>query len=425
MMAVLFHVFVGVALLLVWLNSLATLLFVRRLRPPKLGGSPKISEGRASARPNPDVARGKNRDVQKHVPPRSSDSNAPFVSVLVPARNEARRIVRCLSSLIAQDYPRFEVLLLDDDSEDATRALAEEIGFAKTGHLRIIRGLPLPNEWTGKAWACHQLAGAAGGDYLLFTDADTVHQPGMLAAAVAEAQRTRASLLSLWPRQITFSLGEKAVVPLLYLAAAGLVPHFILAATQRFPALARILPRSFLRSNGIANGQFLLFRRADYFALGGHEAVRNHLVEDVALGRRVAMRIPDGFRLVNADGTLLVRCRMYESLTDVWNGFTKNTRAAFEESLVTFLSAGFVQVAVFLAPFALVFVPGPQRLFALAEVLAIYGLRLLYTARYRSSVLGAFLHPLGEIFGAFIALNSWRRSAGEGVEWKGRVYKVA
>jgi chlorobactene glucosyltransferase len=385
---ILFHGFVCLALLLVWLNSLATLLFVRR---PRLGKA--IAE-------------------------------APFVSILVPARNEARRITRCLASLAAQDYPRFEVLLLDDHSEDETTRRAEEIGFGAEGRWRIIRGLSLPNEWTGKTWACHQLAREARGDYLLFTDADTIHHPEMLGAAIGEAQRTRASLLSLWPRQITQSLGEQAVIPLLYLAAAGLVPHFIIAAAQRFPTLARILPRSFLRSKGIANGQFLLFRRTDYFALGGHAAVRNHLVEDVALARRIAARIKDGFRLVNGDGTSLVQCRMYENFAEIWHGFTKNCRAAFEESLVSFLGAGAVQVAVFLAPFALVFVPGPQRWLAISEVCAIYGLRFLHAARYGSTVLGALLHPLGEVLGLMIALNSWRRSAGAGVEWKGRVYKV-
>src|SRR2546423_246992 len=301
--AVLFHLFVGLALLLVWVNSLLTLLFVRRIRP-------------LAAR-----------------------AGAPFVSILVPARNEARRIVSCLTYLADQNYPHFEVLLLDDHSEDATRALAEGIGFGASGQFRIISGLPLPNEWTGKAWACQQLARAATGDYLLFTDADTVHTPEMLAAAIDTALRTRASLLSLWPRQVTPTLGEKAVIPLLYLAAAGLVSHFLLAAAQRYRVLARILPRSILRSNGIANGQFLLFRRADYWALGGHEPVRNHLVEDVALARRVAARIPDGFRLFNADGTSLVQCRMYENLAEIWDGFTKNCRAAFEESLFFFIGA--------------------------------------------------------------------------------------
>ena len=385
---IIFHAFVGLALLLVWLNSIATLFFVRR----------------------PCLVR--------------AAADAPFVSILVPARNEARRIARCLASLAAQDYPRFEVLMLNDHSDDDTRRCAEEVGFASEGRLRILSGEALPSGWIGKAWACDQLARAAGGDYLLFTDADTVHAPEMLAAAIGEATRTRASLLSLWPRQITGSLGEKAVIPLLYLAAAGMVPHFIIAAAQTSPRLAKFFSRSFLRSNGVANGQFLLFRRADYFALGGHAAVRNHLVEDVALGRRVAARIVDGFRLVNGDGTSLVQCRMYESLAETWFGFTKNCRAAFEESLGGFLSAGVTQVMIFLAPFALLFVSGPQRWFALTEVSAIYGLRFLHAIRYRSTLLGALFHPLGEIIGLLIALNSWRRSAGAGVEWKGRIYKV-
>jgi len=385
---VLFHAFVCLVLLLVWLNSLVSFLIVRR-------------PGR-----------------------REAILDAPFVSILVPARNEARRIGRCLASLAAQDYPRFEVLMLDDRSDDGTAERAKEVGFAAEGPLRILPGRSLPAGWIGKAWACEQLARAAGGDYLLFTDADTVHAPEMLAAAMAEAQQTRASLLSLWPRQITKSLGEQLVIPLLYFAAAGLVPHFVIAAAQRWPLLARVIPRSFLRRYGIANGQVLLFRRADYFALGGHAAVRNHLVEDVALARRVAARIADGFRLINRDGTALVQCRMYESLAETWRGFTKNCRAAFEESLISFLSAGLVQVVIFLVPFALVFVPGPERWLALAEVLAIYGLRFLYAARYRGTLLGALLHPLGEMIGLLIALNSWRRSAGSGVEWKGRVYKV-
>lgn len=115
--------------------------------------------------------------------------------------------------------------------------------------MRILSGAALPSGWIGKGWARDQLARAAAGEYLLFTDADTVHAPGMLAAPVGEAARTRASLLSLWPRQITGSLGEKAVIPLL-----------IIAAAQASPRLAKLFSRSFLRSNEVANGQFLLFR---------------------------------------------------------------------------------------------------------------------------------------------------------------------
>ena len=239
-------------------------------------------------------------------------------------------------------------------------------------------GDPLPAEWIGKAWACEQLARAAGGDYLLFTDADTVHaRRRSLPRSLRRSGRARVCFRSGHGRSRS-PLGEQAVIPLLYLAAAGLVPHFVIAAAQRSPRLAKILPRSFLRSNGIANGQFFCSSAAPIISpSGGHAAVRNHLVEDVALARRVAARIRDGFRLVNGDGTALVQCRMYESLAETWRGFTKNCRAAFEESLISFLSAGAVQVAVFLAPFGLVLVPGPQRWPALAEVLAIYGLRFL------------------------------------------------
>jgi chlorobactene glucosyltransferase len=383
-----FHTFVASVLLLTWINSLINFLLVRRVRPA------------------------------------AALAKTPSVSILVPARNEARRIERCLRSLAKQNYPRFEVLLLDDHSEDQTSALAKSIGFGHEGSCRILTGAPLPAGWTGKAWACHQLAQAASGDYLLFTDADTVHKPEMLRSAIAAAEQTRASLLSLWPRQITKSLGEKAVVPLLYLAGIGLMPHFLLSVAQRFPRFAARLPRSFLRNQGVANGQFLLFRRESYLAIGGHQSVRSHLVEDVALGREVASRAAEGVRLINADGSLLLECRMYENLAEVWSGFTKNCRAAFEDSVASFIVAGLVQSAVFLSPFALLLLPGKQRWWALAEVLAIYSLRLLYAVRYRGSLVSALLHPLGEVIGLLIALNSWRRSTGAGVEWKGRTYQV-
>ncbi len=382
------HGFICLALLSVWLNSLLTLFCVRRATIC------------------------------------SAPGDSPLVSILVPARNEAARIEPCLASLAGQRYPRFEVLLLDDSSTDDTAARAEALGFGAEGKLRVIQGSPLPKGWTGKCWACHQLAEAATGDYLLFTDADTVHSPSMLAAAVHEAQRTRASLLSLWPQQVTHTWAEKAIIPLVYFAAAGLVPHFLIAAAQAVPRLSRLLPKWLLRQNAIANGQFLMFRRTHYFSLGGHAAVRNHLVEDVGLGRLVVNRIADGFRLFNRDGTRLVCCRMYENFSEVWLGFTKNCRAAFEGSLALFLTAGLSQVIIFLLPFVLLFQPGQARWFGVVEVIGIYGIRLLHAIRYRGTIAGALLHPLGLTLALLIALNSWRRSAGAGVEWKGRSYKV-
>lgn len=347
-------------------------------------------------------------------------SERPLVSVLVPARNEAARIGPCARSLAAQTYEPLEVLILDDNSEDNTAEVLFQNGYGQ-GRFRLLKGSPLPAGWTGKAWACQQLAAAAKGEYLLFTDADTEHAPETVASAMALALRTRADLLSAWPRLRTLTLGEKLVVPLIHLLAVALYPHVFVHLFQRIPWIARKLPEQWLRSLGGANGQFLLFRREAYDAIGGHNAVRAHMVEDVALGREIAQRIGRGMRLANCDGSELVDCRMYTSFAEVWSGFTKNLRPAFEGALGVFLGAGIVQMCCFWLPFVLLFTG--QCLWAAWQVGVIYLIRFILAARMRTSWVGALLHPLGHALAMGIALNSWRRSVGAGLEWKGRVYE--
>src|SRR5260370_3490077 len=120
----------------------------------------------------------------------------PLVSVLVPARIEARRIGPCLQSLLAQDYPRFECIVLDDQSDDGTAALVQELGFSTdpAAQFRLVAGRPLPPNWIGKPWACHQLSQVAHGEFLLFTDADTVHHTSPISAAISAALRERSDL---------------------------------------------------------------------------------------------------------------------------------------------------------------------------------------------------------------------------------------
>jgi chlorobactene glucosyltransferase len=235
--------------------------------------------------------------------------------VLIPARNEANRISPCLHSLVNQDYPNIEILVLDDYSEDGTAEVVRQFG-----KVRLLIGKPLPEGWSGKSWACHQLANAAGGELLLFTDADTVHSVGAVSAAVREQRRTRADLLSVWPYQISETLAEKLVIPLLFVVAGSFVPHWLIYLSQTAKWPFRNFPRAWVASLGVANGQFLLFSRESYFRIGGHEAVRDKMAEDVALGRTIAGQI--GMRLVNANGVLLVQCRMYRSLEEIWHGFT-------------------------------------------------------------------------------------------------------
>ena len=325
---------------------------------------------------------------------------APFVSVLVPARNEAHRIPPCLESLLAQDYPNYEVIVLDDHSQDDTAAvvLGQGLSREKRSARRLVEGLPLPAGWTGKAWACHQLAAAARGEYLLFTDADTVHAPGALGAFTQHALTTDAALLSAWPRQVTETWSERAVIPLVYVLLLGALPHYLLYRLQLRPEHARGVSGKTLETLGAANGQFLLFRRDAYEEIGGHAAVRDHLVEDVALGRLVAARTAAGLRLINCDGSRLVSCRMYTSFPEVWEGFTKNLRAAFAESSFSFWLFGALQTAGLLLPFVFACLPGINgRWWWIPVVQAgwIYVLRALLAARFRTSSAGRSPAPGG------------------------------
>lgn len=354
--------------------------------------------------------------------PGEPGAKLPRLSVLVPARNEERVIGACLASLAAQDYPDFEVVVLDDGSTDATSVIVRGMGFGATGRLRLIEGKPLPPGWTGKAWACHQLASAAVGEWMLFTDADTVHEPGGLRRAVTFAQSQGAALCSAWPRQTTGTFAEKLVIPLVFLLILGFLPQFALTWIGRASRLARRLPPAWLRSLGAANGQFLLFRRDAYDAIGGHETVRNHLVEDVALGREIARRLPDGLRLINCDGTGLVSCRMYWSAAEVWEGFTKNLRQAFEGNSAAFAFSIFVQVVGFLLPFVTVWMGSWWTAVALGQIALIYLIRAILAVRFGTSWLSVLLHPLGHAFALAIALESARRWATGQVRWKGRNY---
>ncbi len=352
----------------------------------------------------------------------NGSSKLPKLSVLVPARNEERSIKACLSSLAGQDYPNLEIILLDDGSTDRTAEIARELGFDMHGKLRISAGDPLPSGWTGKGWACHQLSQLASGDWLLFTDADTVHQPGSLRSIIKFAIDQQADLCSAWPRQITGTLAEKLIIPQIYLLVLGFLPQFLLSLFQRFTGLSRLLPTSLLRSLGAANGQFMLFQRSAYDALGGHASVKNHLVEDVALGRAVAARTADGMRLINCDGSRIVSCRMYQSIAEVWEGFTKNLRQAFEDSLATFLVSLSVQFIGFILPFFIVWLGGWWTLGGLLQIATVYLIRGLLAARFHGSWLSVLLHPIGHGFALAIALNSWRRWAGSQVRWKDRDY---
>jgi chlorobactene glucosyltransferase len=280
----------------------------------------------------------------------------------------------------------------------------------------------LPAGWTGKGWACHQLSQQAAGDFLFFTDADTEHAPGTVSAAVAYAQKHRADLVSAWPRLVTVTWGEQLIIPMIVLVGLTLYPHWLVLLLQKFPHLAARVPQRLRRPLGAANGQFMFFSRTGYERIGGHAAVHDHVVEDVALGRAVTTRMAEGLRLRNCESLAFSTCRMYRSLGETWAGFTKNIRAAFERSLAAFLALGLWQLCAWLLPF--VFVIWAPRPLVFAQIAVIYAARIVLTVRFRTSWLSCALHPVSEALALCIGLNSWLRSARGGVSWKGRVYQV-
>ncbi|MDX2226533.1 MAG: glycosyltransferase [Verrucomicrobiae bacterium] len=350
--------------------------------------------------------------------PQTPPHNAPMISVCIPARNEALRIGNLLRSLSRQDYPNFEVVILNDHSEDDTEKVIESYR-GDLPRLKVIRGQSLPAGWVGKCWACHQAGRQAEGEYLLFTDADTVHAPTSLSSAYHAALEHRSGMLSLWPRQIAETWSEKLIIPFIYLLLLVFLPHGLANRVRN-------------GSMGAANGQFVFFHRRDYDRLGGHESVRHHLVEDVALARAT---IRAGLRMVNLDGCRQVECRMYHRFADLWEGFTKNLRAAFEDNVAGFVFFGVVQLTVFVMPFGFLLlcllpgnggVPGLLSLYlVLAQIVMIALIRLVFALRFHQSVAWAVLHPVGQILALVIALNSWYHTSFRGaVTWKGRRYET-
>jgi chlorobactene glucosyltransferase len=243
----------------------------------------------------------------------------PNVSLLVPARDEEESIGPCLESLLAQDYGDFEVVVLDDGSQDRTRAI---ITGLKAERLRVLEGQPLPDGWNGKAWACRQLADSAQGDMLLFTDADTVFEPRTVRLAVDAIEATGADLLTAVTGNRVPTLGEQLTVPFMSWSILSLLPLVV----------NRILPKSVAFT--AANGKFMLFRRAAYQSAGGHAAVKDHATEDIALAKAVRRQ---GYRWCLMDATSLVSARMYRGLGDAVAGFSKNLFALFNYRMLVAL----------------------------------------------------------------------------------------
>lgn len=332
--------------------------------------------------------------------------NPPSVSILVPARDEASVIGRTVTALLQQRDIPFELIILDDNSSDGTAQLARGAADGDP-RLRIIDGQPLPDGWLGKNWACHQLAQAATGELLVFTDADVMWQPDALSALLAVRETSGADVLTVWPTQRTVTWPERLTVPLIALVTTAYLP---LVGVHYLP----------WASFAAANGQCLAFGRNAYNATGGHAAVRDNIVEDVALAR-LAKRNGQLLRMI--DGNHQISCRMYTGWYAVRDGFAKNIRDGHGSTPLLLLST-IMHLLVFVAPW--VWLPlgfaGPGWPWApLALITAGVGLRAFTAWLTHQRVRDAIFMPISALLMTDIALRSIRRRRQGQLMWKGRV----
>lgn len=337
-------------------------------------------------------------------------ARTPSVSVLIPARNEAANIIPMLESIRNLDYPNFQILVLDDNSEDETGTLLAQLAV-RDPRICFLQGQPLPDGWMGKQWACHQLTQAATGELLLFTDADTRHLPHALRNAVTAILAEHADLLSALPYQEMHTLGERLIVPLLYWSFMAFIP-LRLSYQLKIPALS------------MAIGQFILIRRQALEKIGGFEPIRNHPADDLSLVRRAKA---SGLKWKIFDGGMDIHCRMYRNFQEAIQGISKNLFAVFDFRILPFIFVWLWLGLVFLGPLvtlAVSLLSGNMNVSSLLlagiAILEAFLLWYIIVRRFRFPLQVAFFYPVNILTAILLAFRAVIMNFQGKASWKGR-----
>jgi chlorobactene glucosyltransferase len=336
---------------------------------------------------------------------------------VIPARNEARNIERCLRSVLTATYANLEVIVVDDHSTDGTGDLARAIA-AGDPRVRVIANPDLPNGWFGKQWACQNGAAASSGEIICFADADTTQSSDLITRSVNAIQRCGADLFSVAGKQEVGSFWERLVQPMIF---AIMLARY--GGTESVTNSPRV-------SDKIANGQCLFVKRDIYDSFGGHGLVRSHVADDMMMAQRFFAR---GKKVVLMEGVDQLSTRMYTSLSELVHGWGKNVFAGGRDSVplgiigqiffpFLLLVAPLISIVpplVLLASIVVVMPPGVD-LWAMISSVALLIWWVFVYRHMEESPLYALLTPLGAAVLFYIFLRAVLR--GRRVAWKGRDY---
>lgn len=333
------------------------------------------------------------------VRPQESKEICEQVAILIPMRDEASNVREVLTSALNQEnLTNFAVFVLNDNSSDGT---AEKLAAHTDNRLIINNGQELLEGWLGKNFASHQLAKISQGEYLVFLDADVRLHPQAISAAICAMRRLQWDFISPYPQEIAKSFAEVLIQPLLQWSWMASVPL----------RLSEIFPN---RSMTIANGQLFIVTRGAYEVMGGHESIKHEILDDLELARGL---ITAGFRGGVAEASQIAHCQMYNSLSQVKDGYTKSLWRAFGGIPGTI----FATVLLFWTGVLPIVLALFGSAFGWIAFFAIWSSRLITAIRTRGSTATTFLHPLSILFLLYLIALSWYRKSRGQLRWRDRV----
>lgn len=356
---------------------------------------------------------------------KKSLKNPPLISIIIPSRNEARKIGKCINSLKSQTYPKLEILIVDDSTDNTVEVIRNIVGDDK--RFKILKQEKLLSGWVGKSHALQQGSTQANGEWLLFIDADTYYDAKLIERAIEYAIENKIDLLSLMPQQICESFWEKVIQP-------------VILGLLILPLLGVNKPKSKI---AMAFGYFMLLKHSVFNEVGGYETIKGKIVDDIEMAKLIKY---SGFKISLVNAQRMMKIRMYGSFSEIWEGWSKNIvlgviqnrriRSKTLKALVVFLYL-FCIFEAFVLPFLIVIISSLLNLSLLSRqwwyLLLFSSLTWLFTVLIQFYVSKRFyigdpkyvpLTFLGGITIIGIILNSAIRVlSGRGVTWKGRTYR--